>query len=246
MQVVEHPASPNMDIRIFSATDLGCVYHAHLSYSGAAPAQASLLIEGHSAPIRAVVFPADFGSGLSDASSVFASCSDDGTVRVWSVNEARVLAKAVCRPQKTGCPTSLAFSGEVLFTGWQDGQVRAHDAETGNQLWEMANCHKGGVSSLALSNNLKFLVTGGEGGEVRVWEIRTRELFLHLKQHTGAVTSLQLFADDSHVLSASRDRSISLWDLHARARTQALHQRCTRRPAGVSGVREADAFGNRS
>eukprot|EP00966_Prymnesium_polylepis_P184678 4280275-Prymnesium_polylepis.1 len=70
----------------------------------------------------------------------------------------------------------------------------------------MDNCHRGGVSSLALSNNPKFLVSGGEEGEVRVWEIRTREMFLHLKQHTGTVTSLQLFSDDTQVCAPPSPR----------------------------------------
>jgi len=133
--------------------------------------------------------------------------------------------QGVCQTQVTGFPSSLAFSGEVLFSGWGDGQIRAHEADEGKLLWIMDNCHRGGVSALVLSNNLKFMVSGGEEGDVRVWEIRTREMFLHLKQHTATVTSLQLFADDTQVLSASRDRTIYLWDLHAQARTQALTQR---------------------
>jgi WD40 repeat protein len=58
-----------------------------------------------------------------------------------------------------------------------------------------------------------------------VWEIRTREMVVHLKQHTSSVTSLKLYDNDSHVLSASRDRTIYLWDLRAEARDKALMQR---------------------
>ena len=53
-----------------------------------------------------------------------------------------------------------------------------------------------------MSHNRKFVVSGGEEGEVRVWEIRTREMILHLKQHTMAITSLCVFEDDSQVISA--------------------------------------------
>jgi len=50
-------------------------------------------------------------------------------------------------------------------------------------------------------------------GEVRVWEIRSRELVSHLKEHTSRVTKVQLFDDDVHLLSSARDRSILCWDL---------------------------------
>jgi len=81
------------------------------------------------------------------------------------------------------------------------------------------------VTALKVSHNRKFVVSGGEEGEVRVWEIRTREMILHLKQHTMSVTSLCIFEDDSQVISASRDRSILRWDLRLGQRNAALTQR---------------------
>ena len=76
-----------------------------------------------------------------------------------------------------------------------------------------------------MSHNRKFVVSGGEEGEVRVWEIRTREMILHLKQHSMAVTSLCVFDDDSQIITASRDRSILRWDLRLGQRNAALTQR---------------------
>ena len=73
----------------------------------------------------------------------------------------------------------------------------------GEELWLIDNCHRGGVTALVVSHNKKFLVSGGSEGEVRVWEIRTREMVVNLKQHTSAVTALKLLTDDSAVYSAS-------------------------------------------
>ena len=36
----------------------------------------------------------------------------------------------------------------------------------------------------------RFVVTGGQEGEVRVWELRSRELVSHLKEHSMRVTQL--------------------------------------------------------
>ena len=58
---------------------------------------------------------------------------------------------------------------------------------------------------------LQFIVTGGEEGEVRVWEIRSRSMIRHLKEHGLPVTSLAISDTDDKVYSASRDRSILCW-----------------------------------
>ena len=64
---------------------------------------------------------------------------------------------------------------------------------------EACRAYLGDVTALAVSNNRKFLVSGGEQGEVRVWEIRTQAMIRHLKQHTFAVTSLAILQDDGEV-----------------------------------------------
>ena len=71
---------------------------------------------------------------------------------------------------------------------------------------------------IALSNNNKFIVSGGQEGEIRVWEIRSRELIAHLKEHSSKVTKVIIFSDDVHLLSCSRDKSILCWDLKSQKR----------------------------
>ena len=210
------------ELRLLAGTIKGTLYAISLasptlSY-GAPPAQSRVLQEAHYDKVIATSYP-------KESSDVFATASADGSVRVWDVNSYRVLSRGHCQVQITGEPICLDFTGEVLFSGWQDGKIRAHDAESGEELWAIAECHRGGVTALAVSNNRKFLVSGGEEGEVRVWEIRTREMVVHLKQHTMRVTSLKLYDNDSHVISASRDRTMYLWDLRAEARDKALLQR---------------------
>lgn len=64
----------------------------------------------------------------------------------------------------------------MMLTGWKDGRIRSHDADTGQLLWSIDHAHAGGVTSLALSHNQRFIVTGGVEGELRVWELRSRDL----------------------------------------------------------------------
>lgn len=92
-------------------------------------------------------------------------------------------------------------------------RILAHSAETGDSLWMLDNAHAGGVTALVLSHNRRFLLSGGPAGEVRLWEMRSRELISHLKEHKQKVTALCLYEDDTLCLSGSRDRCILRWDL---------------------------------
>jgi cilia- and flagella-associated protein 52 len=62
-------------------------------------------------------------------------------------------------------------------------------------------------------------------GDIRVWQLRSRELISHLKEHNSRVTKIQLFPDDVHLLSCARDRSVLCWDLKAEKRVSAQSQR---------------------
>jgi len=106
------PAGPRTsEVRLLSGTDQGCLYLVSLFVDGSGAARSQFLQESHPATITAVAYPPDpTGAHASDASSVFATCSEDGTVRVWDVADYKVTAKGVCQPQITGYPTSLAFS----------------------------------------------------------------------------------------------------------------------------------------
>ena len=200
-------------MRVLAVSGHGTLYACEMSAvdyraSQAPPAKSRVLQESHYAPVTAVAYPAD-------SSETFATVSCDGTIRVWDVNTYGVNATGRIQTRICGMPKCLDFTGDVVFTGWEDGQIRAHEAETGEMLWAIKDAHRDGCTALAVSHNHKFLVSGGELGEVRVWEIRTREMVVNMKQHTSTVTSIKLFPDDAYVYSSSRDRTILQWDLRA-------------------------------
>ena len=213
----------NGEVRILAGTEHGTLYAVQLSvpdYRAAAapPAQTRVLQQSHYDKVIAVAYPRD-------TSETFATASADGTIRIWDVNTYSVTCEGKCQVSVTGEPLCLDFTGEAIFSGWEDGRIRAHEAEEAEELWSIDNCHRGGVYACVASNNRKFLVSGGFEGEVRVWEIRTREMVVNLKQHTMSVTSLKLLPDDSGVYSASRDRTILLWDLRSETREKYMIQR---------------------
>lgn len=176
--------------------------------------KASLVGESHSAEIVSVAFPLK-------SSDRFTTVSADGAVRVWDTSDYNVRMHTRMNGMKPAC---VAYCDECIIVGCADGFIRTFDPVTGDELWSIANAHKDGVTCLQLSRNQKFLVSAGFYGEIRVWEIRTRELICTLKEHLQSVTGLALLEDNRHVLSCSKDRGFICWDLQTEKRISAHKQ----------------------
>jgi len=147
----------------------------------------------------------------------FFTASGDGLVRGWDLSTYRqrqLLTTESKTANSVQCHGLCIADGlELQLTAWSDGAVRCHDLSNGKLLWTHAKAHRTAVTAIALSPSLKYFVTGSSEGEIRIVDIRTRETKLELKDHTQAIVHLQLFDDDVHLLSASKDRMISTWDL---------------------------------
>ena len=185
--------------------------------------------ESHFAGIVAVAFH----RGVSDA---FATVSMDKTVRVWDLNDYHVSWWARVDVAMDVQPTCLVWAVGCLYSGWSDGVIRCHDTHsasgTKELLWQIDGAHVNGVTALEMSDSEKFFVSGGQEGEIRLWDVKSRELVSHLKEHIGACTGIALCTDHVHALSCSRDRSIFVWDLRAEKHVATN----TQRMGGINGI----------
>mmetsp|Transcript_46052 Transcript_46052/g.128074 ORF Transcript_46052/g.128074 Transcript_46052/m.128074 type:complete len:628 (-) Transcript_46052:499-2382(-) len=205
-------------VEVIAGTSTGFVYRLRMDNL-----QSLLVCENHAAAVKRISF-------APDASDRFATLSSDCTIRVWDSSDYSVLTTVTVRD--AGEPNCLAYTLDFIITGWEDGRVRAHESDSGQFLWLIDQAHRAGVSALCLSNNERYIMTGGGEGDVRIWEMRSRELVSHLKEHTLPVTSLALYGDDIHALSCSRDRAFLCWDLRNERRLTSHVQRM----GGINGI----------
>ena len=69
-------------------------------------------------------------------------------------------------------------------------------------------------SSVALSPDGKFVVSGSHDGVVQVWNVDTREpVGEPFRGHRQHVTCVTFSSDGKHVVSGSTDRTIQVWDV---------------------------------
>ena len=72
--------------------------------------------------------------------------------------------------------------------------------------------HTVAISSIALSPDGQFIVSGSLDYTLRVWNTDTGECTLLSEGHTGSVTSVALSADSLRVVSGAEDHTLRIWD----------------------------------
>jgi WD40 repeat protein len=149
-----------------------------------------------------------------------ATASNDGTVRVWAWDPARL--GEMQEPELTLTVRVIGFGDRVAFspdglrlaTGGEEHTVKVWDAKTGKPQQTLPG-HTGDVFAVAFDPHGRWLASAGEDTTVRLWDTTSSpwELRHTLRGHTGFVTSLAFSPDGSRLVSGSRDRTLKVWDL---------------------------------
>jgi WD40 repeat protein len=152
---------------------------------------------------------------------------------------ALALCVAVCAPHEAaaqtggaGVVTALAFSPDdrSLFVA-RDREVMLRDTADGRTL-RVFRGHLSVVTSLAVSGDGKSLLTSGEDGAVKLWDVETGRVAGELAKGTPGDDSnydVQVkavaFSPDGR-LAAWGDNAgdLTLWDVSAGTRLRALHE----------------------
>ncbi len=195
------------------------------------PARCARTLEGHAGPIQAVALSADGRFAVTSGA--------DRTVRAWEVATGRPLWT---RSGEGVCITPdgrIALSAEQLVRVWDaasgkllkdvavpgpvlavspDGRValagappRVIDLAAG-AAGATLGAHRDAVLCAAVSSDSRTGATGGEDGDIRLWNLATGGCARILAGHKGAVTGVHVSGDGRFVLSASRDATLRLWN----------------------------------
>ncbi|PSC75373.1 F-box-like WD repeat-containing TBL1X [Micractinium conductrix] len=128
---------------------------------------------------------------------LLASCSDDGTVKIWQATAERPLhtlaghvgpVTAVRWGQSGSGKSHLASCGE-------DGSVRVWDAEAGACVHEFSE-HDTAVSIIAWSPDARYLASGDASGRLLVWSLRAGGVVRSL-QAPSTIYDLRFNADST-------------------------------------------------
>lgn len=130
------------------------------------------------------------------------TCSRDRTARVWDLHDYFPGLTVFTSPR---IPTAVTVNDIQLVVGSSEGDVACYDIETGDRLLMLEGADR--VLVNVLSAGKGRIITGGENGDVRTWDIRTRKIVSGSKEHVLRVTSVNA-APDGTVVSSSEDKFI--------------------------------------
>ncbi|MGI5231875.1 WD40 repeat domain-containing protein [Actinoallomurus sp. CA-142502] len=141
----------------------------------------------------------------------------DGSLRLWSDG---TLARTI--PASGGAVTAVAFGPGGLICGTDEGAVRVHDLDSGEEVRTLTP-HTAPVFALAFAGDL--LVSGGADATVRTWDARSGVPRDRMLGHTGPVAAVA--AGDAGgrtvLASAGYDRVVRTWDAASGRPPLALH-----------------------
>lgn len=164
-----------------------------------------LRIKGHNAAVVSL--------DVSAAQDLMISSSVDRTVRLWDIKGGRCIR--VLR-DGSSIDTQVIFGGNSIITTARDEVILVWHKPDQPHPREIR--HPGGVRFV--ESNGKLLLSAGDDGTIRVWDLATGQCTRVLEGHTQSVSCLSLNSDGSMLLSGSSDQSIRLWDLQTGLCTQ--------------------------
>ena len=76
--------------------------------------------------------------------------------------------------------------------------------------------HISGVSSVAITSDNKYIVSGGSDNTVRIWNLQNKTQEAVLEGHTGSVSSVAITSDNKYIVSGGYDKTIRIWNFQER------------------------------
>ncbi|CAH7685674.1 WD40-repeat-containing domain protein [Phakopsora pachyrhizi] len=162
------------------------------------------MFEGHKDSVRDISF--------SPSDSRFASCGDDGMIKLWGFEERREERSLTGHGWDVKCVKWHPTKG-LLCSGGKDSLVKFWDPRTGKCLTTLHG-HKNSVQACAWNPNGHTVATASRDQMIKVFEIRMMKELANLRGHKKEVCSLAWHPIHHDLLtSGGSDGSIFYWCL---------------------------------
>ncbi len=174
----------------------------------------------------------DHGASTSKASVAGAGCAIVGAneeVLTWDIKKGEILNKWNIDDDQ-GLVTVITrcdAAPELFAVGYNDGQIRIWDSVTATVIITF-NGHKSAITQLVFDQSGGRLASGARDTDIILWDLIAEIGLYRLRGHKDQITALRFLtspaavgehgaalrdAESSHLLSASKDALLKVWDL---------------------------------
>lgn len=159
-----------------------------------------------------------WGLAVNPEKGHLASCSADGTVKLWSP---KTLLNTITGTEIDATPTSIDFvrdEPDRIVVAYNNGACIIYDTESGKSIVKFdttqeANGNGGKfINKVVCHPTLPVTITAHEDRHIRFWDNTTGAQLHSMVAHLEPVTSLAIDAHGLYLLSGSHDCSIRLWN----------------------------------
>ena len=169
------------------------------------PGTGEMLLETlqiHDAAVWAMAFSADGRQILSG--------DVNGRVAVMNAESGEMVVAP--QPAHDGPVRVLVSAGDIVFSGGDDGMVRAWDL-TGTAIGEAMGPHAGGITALSFAEDGE-LVVSDRSGTIYTWDTETRQQSREaLNVEDNTIWGVDVSPKGDLLAAASDDWSVLVWDL---------------------------------
>ncbi|XP_064388937.1 transcription initiation factor TFIID subunit 5-like isoform X1 [Halichondria panicea] len=158
---------------------------------------------GHNGPV--------FSTSFNPDNSFLISGSEDGTVRLWSL---QTFSALVCFKGHNYPVWSVQFSptGFYFVSGSHDRTARVWSTEHIQPIRILAG-HLSDVDCCQFHPNGNYIATGSCDRSVRLWDILSGQCVRIFTGHKGSIQTLAFSPDGKYLASAGADKRILIWDI---------------------------------
>ncbi|NEO97907.1 MAG: WD40 repeat domain-containing protein [Symploca sp. SIO2E9] len=162
------------------------------------------ILEGHEAPIDALLFSADGEMLLSGGST------NDGNIKLWRLQTGKEIDSF--RGHRTSViALTLSPDGKTLASAGDDAGINLWNWPGGKYTRTFLG-HSSNILSLVMTPDSKTLISGGLDG-IRLWDLIAQRPLYTLTRFDNQTYALAVHPDGDILVSGLRDGSIKRWNL---------------------------------